>query len=271
MTLHTFDELAQGSDEWLDARRGIITASVVGQLITEGPPDVALISCPACGVDVGPCQSINRKVPVMLKGVHDSRTKAAADLPPVLRTAQNDTSRGLILTLAAERITGRTDPVFVSDDMLRGTLHEPFARDRYAEVFGVEVREVGFAVRDDYGFRLGASPDGLVGDDGGVEIKCPRAKTHVATILADEVPAYNMAQVQATLLVTGRAWWDFVSFHAGLPLYVKRVLPDPKWRDAIITAATNAEHAIGSMVTRWETVTEHLPTTEPIPDDVVVV
>ena len=220
MTLTILDDLEQGSDAWLDARRGIITASVVGQLIT----------------------------------------------PQTVRAASNDKSRALIAQLAAERITGRSESVFVNSDMERGNLHEPFARDRYAEVHGVEVQQVGFAIRDDFGFKLGASPDGLVGESGGVEIKCPRAKTHVQTILTDAVPVYNMAQVQATLLVTGRDWWDFVSFHAGLPLYTKRVYPDPKWRDSIITAATNAEHAIGSMVARWNTVTEHMPPTDYIPD-----
>ena len=219
MTLHIFDDLEQGSDEWLAARRGIVTASVVGQLIT----------------------------------------------PQTIRAASNDKSRALIAQLAAERITGRSEFVFVNADMERGNLHEPIARDRYAEVHGVTVEQVGFAIRDDFGFKLGASPDGLIGTDGGLEIKCPRAKTHIQTILSDEVPVYNMAQVQATLVVTGRDWWDFVSFCAGLPLYTKRVFPDPKWRDSIITAATNAEHAIGSMVQRWNDVTAHLPATDYIP------
>lgn len=220
MTLHVFDDLEQGSDAWLAARRGMVTASVVGQLIT----------------------------------------------PQTIKPASNDKSRALHAQLAAERITGESDHVFVNDDMMRGTLHEPFARDAYAQHHGVTVDQVGFMVLDDFGIRLGASPDGLVDVEGGVEIKCPRAKTHIQTILADQVPAYNMAQVQACLLVSGRNYWDFVSFCAGLPLYTKRVFPDPKWRDAIICAVTNAEHAIASMVSRWETATEGLPTTEPIPD-----
>jgi len=219
MTLHVFDDLEQGSDEWLAARRGIVTASVVGQLITPG----------------------------------------------TIKAASNDKTRALHAQLAAERITGRSESVFVNDDMMRGNLHEPIARDRYAEVHGVTVEQVGFMLLDGFGFRLGASPDGLIGTDGGLEIKCPRAKTHITTILTDQVPAYNMAQVQATLVVTGRDWWDFVSFHAGLPLFTKRVLPDPKWRDSIITAATNAEHAIGSMVATFERIAADLPATDYIP------
>lgn len=225
MTLHTFPDLEQGSQEWLDVRRGVITASVIGQLIT----------------------------------------------PSTVKAASNDKSRALIAQLAAERITGQTDSVSVSADMMRGTLHEPFARDRYADVNGVTVEQVGFMLRDEWGIQLGASPDGLVGDDGGVEIKCPKVKNHILTVLADEVPAHNMAQVQATLLVTGREWWDFISFSAGLPMWTKRVVPEPKWRDVIITAATSAEHAIGAMVQKWERASEGLPPTEYIPDDMELV
>lgn len=220
MTLHVYD-FEQGSDDWLAARRGIITASVVGQLIT----------------------------------------------PQTVKPASNDKSRALIAQLAAERITGQSDSVFVSDDMARGTLHEPIARDRYADVNGVAVVEVGFLVRDDYGFQLGASPDGLIGDDGGLEVKCPRAKTHIQTILTGQVPAYHMAQVQTCLLVAGREWWDYVSFSAGLPMWTKRVHPEPKWRDAIITAGTSADNAIAAMVQQWERATADLPTTEYVPDD----
>lgn len=225
MKLHVLPDLEQGSDSWLDARRGIITASVIGRLIT----------------------------------------------PNTVKPASNPESRTLIAQLAAERITGMTDPVFVNDDMMRGTLHEPIARDKYATHNGVTVEQVGFMIRDEWGIRLGASPDGLVGDDGGLEIKCPRPKTHIQTILAGQVPAYNMGQVQACLLVTGRDWWDFVSFSAGLPMWTKRVTPDPKWRDAIITAATSAEHTITSMVAQWERATADLPQTEYIPDDLELV
>ena len=220
MTLHTYPDIEQGTDEWLEVRRGILTASVMGQLIT----------------------------------------------PNTTKPASNDKSRALIAQLAAERITGHSEHVFVNDDMMRGTLHEPFARDRYAEHNGVEVQQIGFMVRDDWGVKIGASPDGLVGEDGGIEIKCPRAKTHIQTILSGQVPAYNMAQVMTTLLVTGRDWWDFVSFCAGLPMFTKRVTLDPKWRDSIITAATTAEHAISSTVQQWERATVDLPQTEPIPD-----
>jgi hypothetical protein len=81
-------------------------------------------------------------------------------------------------------------------------------------------------VRDDWGFSLGYSPDGLVGDDGLIEVKCRRQKKHLQTILADEVPPENMAQLQCGLLVSGREWIDYVSYCGGMPMYVKRVYPD---------------------------------------------
>jgi hypothetical protein len=215
MTLHTFDNLEQGSDSWLDARRGIVTASVVGQLITPG----------------------------------------------TIKPASNDTSRALTMVLAAERITGRTEPVYVNGDMERGTWDEPIIRDLYREHYAPVV-EVGFMVEDRWGVRIGYSPDGLVGDDGLIECKSPRAKTHFSTILADQVPGYNMAQIQCGLLVSGRAWCDFISYRDGWPLYVKRVHPDPKWRDAIINAATLAEHNIGALIATYEANTAGLHMTE---------
>ena len=114
MTLHEYTDLEQGSDEWLAARRGIVTASVVGQLLTVGPPNPQTIGCTTCKVDVGPCISIARKEPTLLKTVHSTRSDAAALLPPVVKPAATDYSRALTLTLAAERITGWTEHVYVN-------------------------------------------------------------------------------------------------------------------------------------------------------------
>lgn len=192
-------------------------------------------------------------------------------LTPTLKIASNDDSRGLLGTIVAERITGQAEPSFINDDMLRGILHEPFARDRYAEHNKVTVREIGFVVRDDLGFEFGASPDGLVGSAGGIEVKCPRAKTHIRTIVADQVPPQYLAQVQASLLVTGRDWWDFISFCAGLPMWTKRVYPDPAWQEAIVEAVTSFEAAAAEMVGKYREGSKDLPATEAIPDLEVVI
>lgn len=220
MTLHTYPDLEQGTDQWLEVRRGIITASTVGRLVT-------------------------------------TRTR---------KPAANDTSRGLTEQLIAERITGETEPTYMNDDMMRGVMHEPIARDKYAEHNGVTVNQIGFMIRDDWGFPIGASPDGLIGDEGGLEIKCPRAKAHIRTILTDTVPAQYMAQVQTSLLVSGRQWWDFVSFRAGLPMWTKRVYPDPQWQEAIVAAAAAFEETADQMVAAYEAAATGLPATEPVPD-----
>jgi hypothetical protein len=217
MSLEIFNDIEQGSDEWHAVRRGIITASVVGQLIT----------------------------------------------PKTIKPATNDTSRGLTATLVAERITGFTEPMQMNADMERGTLDEPFARDLYSEHFA-PATEVGFMVRDDWGFPIGYSPDGLIGEDGLIEIKSRRQKKHLATILADEVPLENMAQMQAGLLVSGRDWCDYVSYAGGMPLFVKRVLPDPKWHEAIIDAVAFFEDHAADMIAAYQARVAEMPTTERI-------
>jgi len=194
-------------------------------------------------------------------GIVTASTVGQLITPKTVKPASNDYSRALAVTLTAERITGHVEPIHENQDILRGTLDEPFARDKYAEHFA-PVDEIGFMVRDDWGFRLGYSPDGLVGDDGLIEIKSRRQKKHLATILADEVPLENLAQCQAGLLVSGREWLDYVSFCSGMPLYVKRVTPDPKWQAAILEAVAAFEEASAQMVSRYNEATKNLPATE---------
>jgi len=183
--------------------------------------------------------------------------------PSTVKVASNDTSRGLTATLAAERITGHVEPFHETEDMRRGSLDEPYARELYSEHFA-EAVEVGFMARNDWGFRLGYSPDGLVGEAGLIEIKSRNQRIQLATILADEVPLANMAQCQAGLLVSGREWLDYVSYSGGLPLYVKRVLPDPKWFTAIIEAVTEFEAAAQLMIDTYRVVTADMPATKRI-------
>lgn len=226
MSLHIFDELEQGTPEWLAARCGIVTASVVGELVTA----------------------------------------------KTLKVAANDTSRGRTALLVGERLTGRSEPVYPSRDMERGTYEEPFARDAYSANYA-PATEVGFMVRDDWGFRIGFSPDGLVGDDGLIEIKSRAPKKHINTILADEVPLENIAQIQTGLLVSGREWLDYISFCGGLPLFVKRVLPDPAWRAVIVQAVAELEANALEMITRFNELTADMPATErpPAYDDMEMV
>lgn len=272
MALHTYPKVEQGTPEWHDLRRGIVTASVVGKLITVGSPDAWTVDCPACKAQAGgPCLSMAaKKEPTPIKTLHDARVSAAADLPPVYSVADNDTSRAITATLAAERVTGFTEDTPMSRDMYRGVWSEPFARDLYSGHYEQAV-EVGFMRRDEDGWTLGYSPDGLVGEDGLIEIKAPRSKTQLLTAITDEVPAHYMAQCQAGLLVSGRKWLDFVSYVGGMHIYVKRVTPDPQWFAVIEAACCTFETNAAALVDTYSKRVEGRPVAERIDFDLEVI
>lgn len=159
---------------------------------------------------------------------------------PTLKIASNDKERQHVFELLAQRITGYVEPSYISDDMLRGWNDEVEARILYAEKYA-PVTECGFVTNDRFGFTIGCSPDGLVGDDGMIECKSRRMKYQVQTIAKNAVPDEYMIQVQTALLVTERAWCDYVSYCAGLPMFVKRVFPDDLIQDAILNAAKACE------------------------------
>lgn len=267
MSLQIID-VQQGTEEWHDARRGLITASVVGKLITIGAPSAWDYDCPSCKAQAGgPCVSLARKTPAPIKTFHDERAAAAVerakDAPPVLEVADNDTSRAVTAMLAAERVAGFTEDTPMSGDMWRGVMAEPFARDLYSGHYQQAV-ECGFMIREEDGWTLGYSPDGLVGDDGLIEVKAPRSKTQLLTVLADEVPQHYMAQCQAGLLVSGRKWLDFVSYVGGMHVYVKRVLPDPAWFAVIEAACRTFETNAAALVAEYTKRVEGRPVAERI-------
>ena len=172
-------------------------------------------------------------------------------MTPTLRPASNDKERAHLFELIGQRITGYTEPHYISDDMLRGHEDEVAARIRYAEHFFAPVTECGFVTNDDHGVVIGYSPDGLVGDDGLIECKSRRQKFQIETILADEVPAEYLLQCQTGLLVTGRKWLDFVSYCGGLPMFVKRVWPCQEIQHAIIAAASAFEQRLAAAQARY--------------------
>jgi hypothetical protein len=97
-----------------------------------------------------------------------------------------------------------------------------------------------------------------------IEIKSRAQKKHLQTILADEVPLENLAQIQCGLLVSGREWCDYVSFCSGMPLYVKRVLPDERWHEAIIEAVAFFEDNAADMIKTYTAAIDGRPMTERI-------
>jgi putative phage-type endonuclease len=187
------------------------------------------------------------------------------------KPANNDTSRAQLYQLLAERITGESEASFYNDDMARGHLLEPYARDLYSQHYN-EVQECGFITSTLGGVTVGYSPDGLVGDDGLIEIKSPRQKTHLKSLLTNQVPGEYIPQVQTGLAVSGRAWCDFISYAPGLPLFVRRVERDELVIGQIIAAAQAAEEQLAGMLVIYEGLAAQFPATEPIqPEQEIVI
>lgn len=195
-----FWDLVQGTDEWLEVRCGVLTASEVDRVIT-----------------------------------------------PTLKVAENAASKTHLYDLMAQRVTGYVAPSYISDAMLRGEMEEELAKATYAKHYGVEVKNCGHIRNTKLGFPLGFSPDGLIGDDGLIEIKSRADKFQMQTIvqhaMAEEptVPKEYALQVQMGLLVSERQWCDFISYCGGLPMVRIRAFPDPKYQAALTKAATQFE------------------------------
>ena len=112
--------------------------------------------------------------------------------------------------LIGERLAGLSSDSFTSAAMERGHELEPFAREWYEWTKATPVQETGFAYDQDQ--RAGASPDGLVLDDGGLEIKCPLQVNHIKHLIAGVVPKDWIVQVHGCIWLCNRQWWDFVCF-----------------------------------------------------------
>lgn len=202
-TIRYHPDLVQGSDEWLAARCGLLTASSMKLILT-----------------------------------------------PTLKIASNDKERAHLYELLAQRITGYVEPQYVSDDMLRGQSDEVEARILYAEKYA-PVHDMGFITNSEWGFTLGFSPDGLVGDDGFIECKSRRQRFQVETIINNEMPDDYMMQIQTGFLVSRRKWADFISYSGGLPMATIRVWPDPEIQDAIIKAASAFEAKLAEKLEQY--------------------
>lgn len=214
------NDLIQGSDEWLAARCGLITASEMKLIVT-----------------------------------------------PTLKIASNDKERAHLYELLAQRVTSYVEPHYVSDDMLRGHTDEIEAVDLYSKHYATVTR-CGFITNSKWGFTIGYSPDGLVGNDGLVESKSRRQKYQVQTIIenigddrGETIPPEFLMQCQTGLLVAERDWLDLISYSGGIPMAVMRVHPMPHVHEAILEAVAQFEARLAEKLAIYErAIAELIPT-----------
>jgi len=153
-----------------------------------------------------------------------------ADIIAKTKTGYSTSRENYLAQLVCERMTKKPAESYSNAAMVWGTETEPFARAAYEAAKDVLVDELGFAIHPTIE-GAGASPDGLVGLFGLVEIKCPNTATHIETLLTQTVPTKYITQMQWQMACTQRQWCDYCSFDPrmdeGLQLFIKRVEYDP--------------------------------------------
>lgn len=139
-----------------------------------------------------------------------------ADILAQTRTGPSASRQNYLIELALQRSTGTIEPSYTNAAMEWGTQTEPQARVAYEVETGNFVDQVAFIDHPTI-TNFGCSPDGLIGDDGLIEIKCPNSATHWEYFKAKKPPQKYVTQIQTQLCVTGRKWCDFVSFDPRMP------------------------------------------------------
>lgn len=175
------------------------------------------------------------------------RRFTASSVDSILGKPSNKGYQDEIKRVAFETLYGVRPDGFESSWMTRGKELEAEARDMYQASRFTVVETAGFFT---YGDSMGASPDGLVGDDGTVEIKCVKYNTFIDYMLADRVPPEYIPQIQMQLLCTDRQWCDFVAYHPGVPLFIKRAERDEVMIQNIIVAVDVAMASAKELITK---------------------
>lgn len=168
-----------------------------------------------------------------------------------LQYAKNEKEKTHVYEIASQRATKNVEPTFESFDMMRGKEEEIYARAAYGDNYEL-VQEVGFVTNDKWGFTLGCSPDGLVGDDGVIEAKSRKQKYQFQTIVEDEMPDDYKIQVQSILMITERKWCDFITYSNGMHMMTKRIYADRVVQDAILAAAVTFEANVQKTIEIYE-------------------
>jgi hypothetical protein len=158
-------------------------------------------------------------------------------------------AEGYINELIAQKITGEIPEFFKSEAMQRGNELEASAKALYEFTRDVEVVEVGLCLHDS--LECGASPDGLINDDGGIEVKAPLSHTHVSYLRDGDIPAKYIPQVQGCLWITEREWWDFMSYHPSMEDLIVRVYRDEAYIKKLADLVTRAVEIIETESSKW--------------------
>ena len=155
-----------------------------------------------------------------------------ADVIAKTKTGPSASRENYSTQLVLERLTNKQAESYTNAAMQWGTETEPMARQAYELKRGLFVNEIGFVDHPTIEMS-GASPDGLVGTDGLIEIKCPNSATHMETMLTQKVPAKYIPQIMWQMACTGRNWCDFVSYDPRFPenlqIFIERVEYDPTY------------------------------------------
>lgn len=178
-----------------------------------------------------------------------------ADVIAKTKTGPSASRANYLAQLVAERLTGTVAYSYSNDAMKWGTEKEPEARSAYELYQMAPVTSVGFVVHPTIDMS-GASPDGLVGENGLLEIKCPAVATHIETLLGGGVPGKYVTQMQWQMACTGRAWCDFVSYDPRMPedmrLFVKRVARNDETIDELEVAVRMFLSDVAATVSQLE-------------------
>jgi putative phage-type endonuclease len=154
-----------------------------------------------------------------------------ADIMGRTKTGYSTSRANYLAELLCERLTGTNGDSYESPAMVWGREKEPEAKVTYSFVTGLQIEDAGFIDHPSIAMA-GASPDGFVGADGLIEIKCPNTATHIDALLSQSIDGKYLLQMQFQMAVTGRQWCDFVSFDPRMPpemqLLIKRIYRQPE-------------------------------------------
>ena len=179
----------------------------------------------------------------------------ATDAPELMPDKRTGKAKKGLDTLAYKKaaywLTGTLPDTPTTAAMEWGKMHEPHARALYAEITGNEVKEVGFVEQDDY---VGCSPDGLVGSEGLIEIKCKQDYNHLYAVCNEWVDPEHELQMQYQMLVTDRHWCDYVLYNPLFknPIYVKRIFKDVKVQAKLADGLANGRELIKQIIKNYD-------------------